>query len=136
MFENILKTLYGRVHFIVCIGDSPAFELKLKEKEIIIEILNPILAIEFGVEEFIKNKGKTDSKLLGIVKKLGYKIVIFPVTTLRIANKAVEEVLKLIMETGTQKPMLDRMQTRKELYKILKYYDYEAIDRKVSELML
>jgi len=69
-------------------------------------------------------------------KKLGYKIVIFPVTTLRIANKAVEEVLKLIMETGTQKPMLDRMQTRKELYKILKYYDYEAIDRKVSELML
>lgn len=76
MLENILKTLYGRIHFIVCIGDAPAFELKLKEKEIIIEILNPILAIEFGVEEFIKNRGKGDSMLLETIKKLGYKIKI------------------------------------------------------------
>ena len=76
MLENILKTLYGRVHFIVYIGDSPAFELKLKEKEIIVEILNPVLAIEFGIEEFIKNRGKINSRLLETVRKLGYRIKI------------------------------------------------------------
>lgn len=91
------------------------------------EIDAPLLA---NMTEF----GKTPYISAQKFKQLGYKIVIFPVTTLRVANKAIEEALQLIMEKETQKSMLDKMQTRKELYETLRYYDYEDLDKKIAKL--
>lgn len=52
---------------------------------------------------------------------LGYAMVIFPVTLQRIAMKAMEQVLAELRAKGTQKGLLDRMQTRQELYDLLGY---------------
>ncbi len=52
---------------------------------------------------------------------LGYNMVIFPVTLQRTAMKAMEDVLRLIRDTGSQEPHLEHMQTRQELYDLLEY---------------
>ena len=54
--------------------------------------------------------------------ELGYAMVIFPVTLMRCAMKAVTDVLSELKRTGTQKHLLDRMQTRAELYDLLDYH--------------
>ncbi|MDO8494227.1 MAG: methylisocitrate lyase [Deltaproteobacteria bacterium] len=65
--------------------------------------------------------GKTPYLTVSQFSKLGYKMVIFPVSTLRLAMKAVEKGLTEIRAKGTQKGILKNMQTRKELYQLLNY---------------
>lgn len=74
----------------------------------------PLLAnmTEFGKSPYLSSTEFRD---------LGYSIVIFPMTAFRIAMKAMDEALEEIRKEGTQKGMLDRMQTREELYKLLRY---------------
>lgn len=66
----------------------------------------------------------------------GYNIVLYPVTSLRVAAKAYERVFTELQEQGTQVQALDRMQTRKELYETIRYYDYEALDGKIAKTIL
>jgi methylisocitrate lyase len=61
--------------------------------------------------------------------ELGYAAVLYPVTLLRVAMKAVEAALAVIANEGTQTELLDLMQSRQELYDLLGYGDYEARDR-------
>ena len=58
----------------------------------------------------------------------GYKMVIWPVTSLRIAAKAVEDLYAELKAKGSAEALLPRMQTRAELYKTIGYADYEALD--------
>ena len=53
--------------------------------------------------------------------EMGYRLVIFPVTLQRIAMKAVLSALEVLREQGTQRDLLERMQTRQELYDLLQY---------------
>lgn len=71
-------------------------------------------------------------------QKLGYKIVIYPVTSLRVAAKAYENVFNLIKEKGTQVEAVENghMQTRKELYETISYYDYEELDKTIAKTIL
>ena len=64
--------------------------------------------------------------------ELGYKLVIFPVTALRAAMRAVEEVLQILHREGTQAGVLDRLQTRAELYDRIGYHCYEAWDAELA----
>lgn len=66
---------------------------------------------------------------LNDLKQMGYAGVLLPVTLLRIAMKAVDEALAEIANSGTQQKLLDRMQSRQELYDLLGYTGYEARDR-------
>lgn len=66
----------------------------------------------------------------------GFNMVIYPVTSLRVAAKAYERVFAEISSTGTQINSLDHMQTRKELYNSIRYYDYEALDGKIAKTVL
>jgi len=61
-------------------------------------------------------------------EELGYAMVIWPVSHLRVANKAMEELYISIRETGGTAKMLERMQTRAQLYETIGYHDYEALD--------
>ncbi|HTN76708.1 MAG TPA: methylisocitrate lyase, partial [Pirellulaceae bacterium] len=61
--------------------------------------------------------------------ELGYAVVLYPVTLLRVAVKAAEAGLAMIASDGTQKELLDLMQTRDELYDLLGYEDFEERDR-------
>jgi methylisocitrate lyase len=78
------------------------------------EVNAPLLAnmTEFG-------KGQ----LLGVeqLADMGYRMVIFPQTAFRVANRAMADCLRDLKAKGTQTDWLDRMQTRKELYGILGY---------------
>ena len=58
-------------------------------------------------------------------------IVIYPVTTQRLAIKSVEEGLRAIFEDGHQNNIIDKMQTRKRLYDLVEYEKYNALDENV-----
>ncbi len=60
---------------------------------------------------------------------MGYKVVIYPLTALRAAMRTAEEVLMTLRDQGTQRGLLERMQTRAELYELLRYKDWEDRDR-------
>ncbi len=84
----------------------------------------PLLA---NMTEFGKSKLLTIQQL----ESLGFNIVIWPVTTLRLAMKAQEQGLKHILEKGNQEGILDRMQHRKELYELTDYEKYNTFDQSI-----
>lgn len=61
-------------------------------------------------------------------EQLGYKMLIWPVSSLRIAAGAMESFYRQLAVTGTAEPQLDRMLTRKRLYELLDYHAYEELD--------
>jgi methylisocitrate lyase len=62
--------------------------------------------------------------------RIGYRLVLYPVTGLRAALKATRTVLAEIQATGSQRERLGDMLTRKELYELLDYDGYDARDRR------
>ena len=74
------------------------------------------------------------SKLLSTkeLKNLGYNIVIYPVTTQRLAMKSVEDGLRSIFRDGHQNNIIDKMQTRKRLYELVEYEKYNTPDKKIT----
>lgn len=64
-------------------------------------------------------------------RQMGYQMVIWPVSSLRVAAKAQEELYATIASTGATEAMLPRMQTRAELYKTIGYHDFEALDASI-----
>ena len=73
--------------------------------------------------------GKSPLLTIDQLGELGYSAVLYPVTLLRVANRAMEAALALIGTEGTQQELLDVMQTRAELYDLLDYEDFEDRDR-------
>jgi len=73
--------------------------------------------------------GKSPLLTLDELADLGYAAVLYPVTLLRTAMKAIEAALAVIANDGTQADLLDLMQSRQELYDLLGYSDYEQRDR-------
>jgi len=78
------------------------------------EIDAPLLA---NMTEF----GKSPLLSFHDLMKLGYRMVIFPMSAFRVAMKASEEFLRALKKSGTQKDWIDEMQTRQELYELLDY---------------
>ena len=65
--------------------------------------------------------GKSELLSLDELGDLGYAAVLYPVTLLRVAMKGVEAALATLAADGTQRELLDVMQTREELYELLRY---------------
>jgi methylisocitrate lyase len=84
----------------------------------------PLLA---NMTEFGKSELLTTSQLT----EIGYNVVIYPVTTLRLAMLAVEDGLREIDSKGTQSGLLDQMQHRTRLYELLRYADYNQFDDEI-----
>ena len=82
-----------------------------------------------NMTEFGKSKILTDKEL----ENLGYQIVIYPVTTQRLAMKNVEDGLRAIMRDGHQNNIIDKMQTRKRLYELVEYKKYNTLDKKITD---
>lgn len=89
----------------------------------------PLLA---NMTEFGKSRLLSKTEL----ENLGFNLVIYPVTTQRIAMHAVENGLKTIKAEGSQESLLDTMQTRKRLYEVLHYEDYNAYDASLYNFKL
>lgn len=80
--------------------------------------------------------GKTPYMTAKEFEKLGFAMVIYPVTSLRVAAKAYERVFQLIKQEGTQKEAVPDMQTRKELYETISYEDFEGLDHAIAKTIL
>ena len=75
--------------------------------------------------------GKTKILNYKELENLGYNIVIYPVTTQRLAMKSVEDGLRDIFKDGHQNNIIDKMQTRKRLYEIVDYEKYNSLDETI-----
>jgi len=84
----------------------------------------PVLA---NLTEF----GLTPSFTVAELAKTGVKIVLYPLSAFRAMSRAALRVYETIRRDGTQRAMLESMQTRDELYAVLDYHTYE---RKLDEL--
>jgi methylisocitrate lyase len=84
----------------------------------------PVLA---NITEF----GKTPLFTVAELASAGVQLVLYPLSAFRAMSKAAEAVYGTLRREGTQKGVLDLMQTRAELYDVLGYHDYE---RKLDEL--
>ena len=75
--------------------------------------------------------GMTPAFSVDELRSVGVAIALYPLTAFRAANKAAENVFKALRTAGTQKDLIDDLQTREELYEYLDYHSYE---RKLGEL--
>ena len=82
-----------------------------------------------NMTEFGKSKLLNRSQL----ENLGYNLVIYPVTTQRLAMQNVEFGLKSIFKDGHQNNIIDKMQTRKRLYELVEYEKYNTPDKKITD---
>ncbi len=95
---------------------------KLEDYQLFTKTLTvPILA---NMTEF----GKTPLYTLNEFHSVGVNVVLYPLSGFRAMNKAAELVFNSIIKNGTQSEVLDKMQTREELYELLDYYRYEKMD--------
>ena len=72
--------------------------------------------------------GRTPFFTAAEFEEMGYKMVIWPVSSLRVASKAQEELYAAIAKDGGTQNRIDAMQTRKELYATIDYHGYERLD--------
>jgi methylisocitrate lyase len=75
--------------------------------------------------------GRTPFFTAAEFQEMGYRMVIWPVSSLRVAAKAQEELYASIRANGGAHKMVDRMQTRAELYAAIGYHEYEALDTSI-----
>lgn len=80
--------------------------------------------------------GRTPYLTAGEFETMGYAMVIWPVSSLRVANKAQEKLYASIRRDGETRAMLPEMQTRAELYDLLGLADYEALDATLVRTVL
>jgi methylisocitrate lyase len=73
--------------------------------------------------------GRTPFMTADQFEAIGYKIVIWPVSSLRVANKAQERLYQRLAGDGTTEALVGEMQTRAELYDLIGLNDFEALDR-------
>jgi len=77
--------------------------------------------------------GKTPYLRVSEFDALGYRAVLFPVSALRVAARAVETLLAELTCVGTQREWLDRMMPRQDLYDLLRYDDHDASSGRTYE---
>jgi len=127
--EGLKKTI-DRVKAYEDAGADIIFPEAMKdEKEF--ELIRKNLKVNLlaNMTEFGKSKLLSANEL----ENLGYNIVIYPVTTQRLAMKSVEDGLRTIMNDGHQNNIIDKMQTRKRLYELVEYEKYNTPDKKITD---
>ena len=83
------------------------------------EVEVPVLA---NLTEF----GKTPMFTATQLGEVGIRLILYPLSAFRAMSKAAEEVYKTIREEGTARHIIEKMQTREQLYKVLGYKEYES----------
>ena len=127
--EGIEKTL-DRIKAYEDAGADMIFPEAMKDEnefEKVRKISNGFLLA--NMTEFGKSKLLNKLEL----ENLGYNLVIYPVSTQRLAMKSVEIGLKSIFNDGHQNNILDKMQTRKRLYELVEYEKYNTSDKKITD---
>ena len=91
------------------------------------EVPAPILA---NLTEF----GKTPLFTTEELRRVGIRLVLYPLSAFRAMNAAAQKIYATLRDAGTQKSVVEMMQTRDELYEILNYHEYERkLDTQIEE---
>jgi len=80
--------------------------------------------------------GKTPFITASEFQAMGYRMVIWPVSSLRVANKAQQNLFTALKRDGGTHNMIDQMQTRAELYATIGLPDYEALDASIVQTII
>ncbi len=120
--EGMNAALDRAAFYVACGADMifPEALATLSEYQVFTQQINvPILA---NITEF----GKTPLFTRDELKDAGVQLILYPLSAFRAMSFAALHVYKTILSDGTQRDLLDTMQTRDDLYDVLKYRDYEA----------
>ena len=129
LVEGLQKTI-ERIKAYEAVGADIIFPESMKdEKEFENIRKNSKVYLLANMTEFGKSKLLTTKEL----ENLGYNIVIYPVTTQRLAMRSVEDGLRSIFKDGHQNNIIDKMQTRKRLYELVEYEKYNTPDKKITD---
>ncbi len=129
LVEGLEKTI-ERIKAYEAAGADVIFPESMKdEKEFENVRKNSKIYLLANMTEFGKSKLLSTKEL----KNLGYNIVIYPVTTQRLAMKNVEDGLKIVFKDGHQNNIIDKMQTRKRLYELVEYEKYNTPGKKITD---
>jgi methylisocitrate lyase len=80
--------------------------------------------------------GRTPFFTASEFEQMGYRMVIWPVSAFRVANKAQAKLYATLKRDGGAQAMLDQMQTRAELYDLIGYHQYEALDASLVQTIV
>ncbi|WP_159998264.1 methylisocitrate lyase [Roseomonas sp. 18066] len=107
-------------------GADAIFPEALTTKEMFVEFARRMPGVKLlaNMTEF----GRTPFFTAEEFEAMGYSMVIWPVSHLRVAARAMEELYGAIKSDGGTHNMLPRMQTRAQLYETIRYHEYEALD--------
>jgi methylisocitrate lyase len=124
----------ARAKLFVEAGADAIFPEAMISREMFIEFAKrvpgvPLLA---NMTEF----GRTPFFTASEFEAMGYKMVIWPVSALRVANKAQQSLFAAIKRDGGTHKVLDNMQTRAELYATIGLHDYEALDASIVQTII
>ncbi|MFO1020662.1 MAG: methylisocitrate lyase [Planctomycetales bacterium] len=73
--------------------------------------------------------GKSPLLSVAELEEWGYRLILFPVTIMRVAMQATKQALETLAREGSQQLFLDQMQTRAQLYELLRYDSYDQRDQ-------
>src|SRR5579875_2803878 len=128
MAAKVAAAVKARRHLFIIARTDAIFPEALTSKEMFQEfaarVRAPLLA---NMTEF----GRTPFFTAAEFEQMGYRMVIWPVSSLRVAAKAQEELYAAIRRDGGTHRMIERMQTRAELYETIGYHQYEALDASI-----
>lgn len=114
-------------------GADAIFPEALTTREMFLEFARrvnaPLLA---NMTEF----GRTPYFTAAEFEAMGYRMVIWPVSALRVAARAQEELYATIRKEDGPRSLIGRMQTRQELYETISYGEYEALDASIVKSFL
>jgi len=107
-------------------GADAIFPEALTTKEMFVEFAKRMPGVKLlaNMTEF----GRTPFFTAAEFQAMGYAMVIWPVSHLRVAARGMEELYAAIARDGGTQKMVDRMQTRAQLYETIHYQEYEALD--------
>ncbi len=121
----------ARAKLYVEAGADAIFPEALHDAEMFREFARRMGSTQKGGVPLLANMtefGRTPFFTAAEFEAMGYAMVIWPVSSLRVANKAQEELYAAIVRDGGTQSQIDRMQTRAELYATIDYAGYEALD--------
>jgi methylisocitrate lyase len=128
-----LEGAIRRMQLYVEAGAEVAFADALRSAE---EFRAFAAAVKAPVLANLTEFGRTPMLTADELEKIGCRIVIWPVSSLRIAARSLEDFYRTLARDGTTAPQLDRMQTRKRLYEVIGYHEYEALDASIVKSLL
>ena len=129
-----MESAIARAKLYVAAGADAIFVEALTSREMFREVAAALPGIKLlaNMTEF----GRTPYLTAADFQELGYRMVIWPVSSLRVANSAQARLYAALRRDGSTQAMLPEMQTRAELYDLIRLRDYEALDASIIETVL